>query len=87
MQDTDSSNSFISELQRVILFLEQNGFEKAASVVYQQLESTQLESSTKPDDADETTLATAEYDAEDVEDADHAQEYRSISADPVLQGR
>jgi hypothetical protein len=75
----DSSDAFIARLQDVLGFLSEHGFDRAATAVYEQLEAK-----VEPPEAVEPSQPVPEYGPDEPE---HAQEYRSVSADPVLQGR
>ncbi len=79
-------------LAHVLAFLSENGFDKAASAVYEALETSKagpegdgpVAAADEPGEAGAEVQAGPEYGPDEV---DHAQEYRSVSADPVLQGR
>jgi hypothetical protein len=83
MEDSSrSSDAFVERLQYVLGFLSEHGFDRAATAVYEQLEA-KVE---PPGEADavEPSQPVPEYGPDETE---HAHEYRSVSADPVLQGR
>lgn len=71
-----ADSEFVQRLQYVLQFLTDNGFEKAASAVYEQLESK----------TDEPSHSAPDYAAEEPE-ACPEDEYRSRSADSVLEAR
>lgn len=81
--DTDESNQFVQRLQFVLSFLSEHGFDRAASAVYEQLES-KTEQTDELETGEPAVQSTPEY-APDEEK--RVQEYRSASAEPVLQGR
>lgn len=92
MEEGEESAKFVERLQYVLAFLSENGFDKAASAVYEALETSKAgpEGDGPAGAADEPGEAVAEVQAGPEygpHEVDHAQEYRSISADPVLQGR
>ena len=70
------SDAFVERLQYVLQFLTEHGFEKAATAVYEQLESK----------TDEPSQNAPDYAAEEHE-ACPRDEYEAASADPVLEGR
>jgi hypothetical protein len=79
----EDSDAFVQRLQYVLGFLSEHGFDRAATAVYEQLEA-KVEPPDAEAEAVEPSQPVPEY-GPDV--ADQAQEYRSVSADPVLQGR
>jgi hypothetical protein len=75
-----ASDAFVAQLQSVLQFLQDNGFETAVQSVYQQLEGKQsVERNISP-----TGSHPARGDADQV---DSIEEYRSKSAEPVLISR
>jgi hypothetical protein len=85
MAESQQDEQFVQRLEYVLQFLSDNGFDKAATAVYEQLERKAEE----PDaaaglggvDDVEPSQSAAEYGAED---SGQVQEYRSASADHVL---
>lgn len=76
----DSAESFVQRLQDVLQFLTDNGFEKAASAVYSQLEKAEA-------DVDAVALESRPEEYVEEPEANAEADFRSRSADPVLQGR
>lgn len=71
--DTDA---FVQKLQSVLSFLQEHGFNEGAAAILAQLDKG----------TDEAAQSAPDYAIEDHE-ACPVDEYRSASADPVLQGR
>jgi hypothetical protein len=91
MEEGEESAKFVERLHYVLAFLSDNGFDKAASAVYEALETSKAApegggpvGADEPGEAGAEVQAGPEYGPDEL---DPAQEYRSISADPVLQGR
>lgn len=78
----DSSDAFVQRLQFVLGFLSEHGFDRAATAVYEQLEAK-----VEPDGEAEAVEPSQPLPECGPDESEHTQEYRSVSADPVLQGR